>query len=99
MNEKDPSTSRPTLKAAGAFLWLRLMQTAWLLPLAALVLSPWIASLSGPGLALAAAYAAAGLIGGVRNAWGNKKVPAPGQEDPDDPAQVVGQFRLLGWRW
>ncbi|MBI3554525.1 MAG: hypothetical protein HY077_18680 [Elusimicrobia bacterium] len=114
MDEKDSVTSRPTLKAAGSFVLLRLMQAAWLIPLLAIVSFPlgfvlpaawlaaggwWLAGLRGLGLILGLAYAGGSLFEGVRNAWGQKKPPEKGQADPDDPKGVVGSFRLFGWRW
>lgn len=39
MNEKDPASSRPTLKAAFAFLGVRLVQLYWLLRLAVLTIA------------------------------------------------------------
>jgi hypothetical protein len=109
MDEGDPVTKRPTLKAAGAFVLLRFMQAAWLLPLAAIAayalgfvlpftLPAWVLGLRGIGLILGAAYGAASLFAGIRNAWGVKKPVEKDAQDPDDP-KSLGTQRLFGWRW
>jgi len=113
MDEKDPVTGRPTLKAAGAFVLLRFLQAAWLLPSAAiaslalgfLLPAAWLpagllfAALRGFGLLLGIAFSGGSVFGGIQNAWGAKIAPEKGQADPDSPAGVVGTFRLFGWRW
>jgi uncharacterized oligopeptide transporter (OPT) family protein len=85
------------------------MQAAWLLPLAAIAayalgfvlpftLPAWVLGLRGIGLILGAAYGAASLFAGIRNAWGVKKPVEKDAQDPDDP-KSLGTQRLFGWRW
>ncbi len=75
MNEANPTSGRPTLKAAAAFLLARLAQAAWL---ARLVF--W-----APAILILA------LIDGFKNASGAKKKPGEGEEykpDADNPSHT-----------
>ncbi|TBR21195.1 hypothetical protein EPO15_10895 [bacterium] len=75
MNEANPVSGRPTLKAAAAFLLARLAQALWLARLA--LWSPVIAFMS--------------LLAGFKNAAGDKKEPGEGDEykpDADNPGHT-----------
>jgi len=80
MNQSVPLSSRPTLKAALAFLGARFIQLLWL---------AWLAA---GATVLAPSILLAGLVKGLRSAWEKRNKPGnPYDMDPASPYRVFAE--------